>query len=134
MDGKATTQEVKGVVEVTHVPGLEGTEEPVVVRSAEFDSLEPASPAEAPTKKLNLLYDLHLTVSVQLGRTQMMVKDILNLGRGSIIELEKLAGDPVDLYINDKKMAEGEVVIVDDHFGVRITNIVNDSERLKTFE
>ncbi len=81
--------------------------------------------------KIELLMDLSLPVSIELGRTKMMIKDILELGHGSVIEFDKLAGEPVDLLINDKKIAEGEVVVIDEHFGIRITNLVKPSERLK---
>lgn len=82
-------------------------------------------------KKLDILLDLNLTVSVELGRTTMMIKDILELGRGSIIEFDKLVSDPVDILVNGKKMAEGEVVVVDKHFGIRVTSLIDPSERLK---
>jgi flagellar motor switch protein FliN/FliY len=75
--------------------------------------------------------DLVLQVSIELGRTKMYVKDILELERGSIIELDKMAGEPVDLYINEKKMAVGEVVVVDKHFGIRITNLIDPQDRIK---
>ena len=79
--------------------------------------------------KIDLLMDLPLKVSIELGRTKMFVKDILDLDRGSIVEFGKLAGEPVDLLINERKMAEGEVVVIDKHFGIRITSIV-DPEQL----
>jgi len=75
--------------------------------------------------------DIVLPVSIELGRTKMYIKDILELERGSIIELDKMAGEPVDLYINNKKMAEGEVVVVDKHFGIRITNLIDPQDRIK---
>ncbi len=82
-------------------------------------------------QSIEMLYDLSLDVVVELGRTRKPIQDILKLGRGSIVELEKLAGDPVDVYVNDRKLAEGEVVVVDDHFGVRITNLIHKSERVR---
>ena len=78
-----------------------------------------------------MLYDINLNLVVELGRTKKQVKEILEIGKGSIIELEKLAGDPVEIYVNDKKLAEGEVVVVDDHFGVRITSLIKQSERIQ---
>ncbi|MCL4510593.1 MAG: flagellar motor switch protein FliN [Bacteroidetes bacterium] len=81
--------------------------------------------------KLDILLDLNLSVSVELGKTTMMIKDILELGRGSIIEFDKLVSEPVDILVNGRKMAEGEVVVVDKHFGIRITSMVDPSERLK---
>ena len=81
--------------------------------------------------KLELLYDLQLPVSIELGRTNMLVRNILRLGRGSVIEFDKLVSEPVDVLINGKKVAEGEVVVIDKHFGIRITTLVDPSDRLK---
>jgi flagellar motor switch protein FliN len=78
------------------------------------------------------LYDLELEVGVELGRVQMLLKDILALGPGGIIELDKFAGDPVDLYVNNKKFAEGEVVVVEQNFAVRITNLISATERMSS--
>jgi flagellar motor switch protein FliN/FliY len=81
--------------------------------------------------KLDFLKDLQLNVYIELGRTKMQIKDILELERGYVIELEKLASEPVDVFINNKKIAEGEVVVIDKHFGIRITNLIATEERLK---
>ena len=80
---------------------------------------------------LDLLMDVQMTLTVELGRTKKYVKDILNLGEGSIIELDKLAGEPVDVLVNGKLIAKGEVVVIDENFGVRITDIVAPPERLQ---
>lgn len=80
--------------------------------------------------KLDFLKDLQLNVYIELGRTKMEIKDILELERGYVIELEKLASEPVDVFVNNKKIAEGEVVVIDKHFGIRITNLIETSERL----
>jgi len=81
--------------------------------------------------KLEFLKDLQLNVYIELGRTKMQIKDILELERGYVIELEKLASEPVDVFVNNKKIAEGEVVVIDKHFGIRITNLLEASERLQ---
>lgn len=110
---------------VTGDPGVE-------VRSAQFGNLEPSSGMEGEKdKKLELLMDLTLPVAIELGRTNMLIRDILDLQRGSVVEFEKLASEPVDVLINGKKMAEGEVVVIEKHFGIRITNLVEASERVK---
>ncbi len=80
--------------------------------------------------KLELLFSIQLPVSVELGRTMMYIRDILRLGRGSVIEFERLVTDPVDVLVNGKKIAEGEVVVIDKHFGIRITTLVEPAERL----
>jgi flagellar motor switch protein FliN/FliY len=81
--------------------------------------------------KLSFLKDLQLNVFIELGRTQMVIKDILELERGYVIELDKLASEPVDIFVNNKKIAEGEVVVIDKHFGIRITNLNEQAHRLK---
>lgn len=81
--------------------------------------------------KLELLYDLSLPISIELGRTNMLIREILRLGRGSVIEFDKLVSEPVDVLINGKKVAEGEVVVIDKHFGIRITTLVDPSERVR---
>ena len=81
--------------------------------------------------KLEFLKDLQLNVYIELGRTKMQIKDILELERGYVIELEKLASEPVDVFVNNKKIAEGEVVVIDKHFGIRITNLLDAQDRLQ---
>lgn len=82
-------------------------------------------------EKLEFLKDLQLNVYIELGRTQMQIKEILELERGYVIEVDKLASEPVDIYVNNKKIAEGEVVVIDKHFGIRITNLNEAGNRLK---
>ncbi len=81
--------------------------------------------------KMDLLYDLQLPVSIELGRTNMLIRDILKLGRGSVVEFDKLVSEPVDVLINGKKIAEGEVVVIDKHFGIRITTLVDPSAGIR---
>lgn len=101
------------------------------VSQAEFQQLsQPASQAE--TRNIDLLMDVNLPVSIELGRTKMSISDILGLGPGSVVELNKLAGEPVDLLVNQKIVAKGEVVVVDENFGVRITQLMTPEERLKS--
>lgn len=91
-----------------------------------FDELLAAtqSSGEVP---LSMLLDLTLPVSIELGRTSMTVQDILRLGRGSVIQLERLAGEPIDIYVGDRRFAEGEVVVLGEHFGVRVTRVLSTS-------
>ncbi len=81
--------------------------------------------------KMNLLTDIYLPVSIELGRTRLEIRDIFELEKGSIIEFDKLAGETVDLLVNDRKFAEGEVVVIDEHFGIRITNLVKTEDVIK---
>lgn len=101
------------------------------VQPAVFSSFETAQPQQAETKNLNMLLDIPLQVTVELGRTKRSVKDILELGSGSIIELDKLAGEPVDILVNNRLIAQGEVVVIDENFGVRVTDIISQSDRIK---
>jgi len=97
---------------------------------AEFQQLqEPAG--EQDQRNIDLLMDVDLPVSIELGRTKMAISDILGLGPGSVVELNKLAGEPVDLLVNYKVVAKGEVVVVDENFGLRITQLMTPEERLK---
>src|SRR6185436_546218 len=79
---------------------------------------------------LSLLMDIPLEISVELGRVKMLVKDVVELGTGSIVEIDKAAGEPVDVMVNGRLVARGEVVVIEDNFGVRLTEILNPQERL----
>jgi flagellar motor switch protein FliN/FliY len=102
------------------------------METAQFQPLKPSAPSGEKDKKMGLLLDLSLSVSIELGRTNLAIRDILDLQRGSIVEFEKLASEPVDIMINGKKMAEGEVVVIEKHFAIRITSLVDASERVKS--
>ena len=82
-------------------------------------------------RNLDLILDISVPVSVELGHTNMLIKDILALSQGSIVELDKVAGTPVDLFVRGKLLAQGEVVVVDENFGVKITNICGSEELVK---
>jgi len=100
------------------------------VAKAEFQQL--SQPAGQPeSKNIDLLMDINLPVSIELGRTKISIADILGLGPGSVVELNKLAGEPVDVLVNYKIVAKGEVVVIDENFGVRITQLMTSEERLK---
>ncbi|WP_391209815.1 flagellar motor switch phosphatase FliY [Psychrobacillus sp. L4] len=102
----------------------------VEVQQAQFASFEAPSLSQNESRNLNLLLDIPLQVTVELGRTKRTVKDILELTSGSIIELDKLAGEPVDILVNNRHIAKGEVVVIDENFGVRITDILSQAERI----
>jgi flagellar motor switch protein FliN len=90
---------------------------------AELNDLAQEAPTEGQLP-LSALMDLTLPVAIELGRTSMSVQDILRLGRGSVVQLDRLAGEPVDIYVGDRRFAEGEVVVLGENFGVRITRIL----------
>ncbi|RKX32219.1 MAG: flagellar motor switch protein FliN [Candidatus Zixiibacteriota bacterium] len=103
------------------------------VKQADFQQLSVGSEKHEP-RNINLLLDVELPISIELGRTRMHISDILALGPGSIVELDKLVGEPVDLLVNQKKVARGEVVVVEENFGLRITHLVSPEERLKNLQ
>ncbi len=86
----------------------------------------------AETKSLDLILDIPLTVTVELGRSKMLINDLLQLGQGSVIELTKLVGEPLEVLVNQKLVARGEVVVVNEKFGVRLTDIVSPMERVQS--
>lgn len=102
---------------------------PVNVQPLQFQSFDDAM-AEFDRKNISLLMDVPLQITVELGRTTKKIREILEFGQGSIIELDKLAGEPVDILVNGKSVAKGEVVVIDESFGVRITDIIDPSKRL----
>ncbi|MCZ8512361.1 flagellar motor switch phosphatase FliY [Paenibacillus filicis] len=106
----------------------------VQVQPAQFSNFTPLQLSPAEDTNLNLLLDIPLKVTVELGRTHKVIKDILDLSQGSIIELDKLAGEPVDILVNNKLIAKGEVVVIDENFGVRVTDIVNQWDRIQKLQ
>jgi flagellar motor switch protein FliN/FliY len=99
------------------------------------ENKEPNAPQGGPQaseRELDFILDIPLELSVELGRTRMLINDLLQLGQGSIVELNKLAGEPLEIFINRKLVARGEVVVVNEKFGVRLTDIVSPMERVKS--
>ncbi|MBI9044026.1 MAG: flagellar motor switch protein FliN [Anaerolineaceae bacterium] len=99
------------------------------------DENEDRSPSSAPSlanmenqENMKMLMDVNLKLSVELGRSMLTVSQILDLQTGSVVELDRIAGEPVDIYVNDRKIARGDVVVVDDKFGVRVTELINSPE------
>lgn len=86
---------------------------------------------ELDRKNLDFILDIPLQVTVELGRTKMLVKDILQLNQGAVVELSKLAGEPLDIFVNSKLVARGEAVVVNEKFGVRLVDIVSPNERVE---
>lgn len=101
------------------------------VSQADFTQLSGGGGQSSP-QNLDLLLDVDLPISIELGRTSMNIQEILALGPGSVVELDKLAGEPVDLLVNNKIVAKGEVVVIDENFGIRVTNLISPEERLKS--
>ncbi len=90
-----------------------------------------ASGVARPNRTMEFLLDVTLLVTVEVGRARMTIQDLLQLGQGSVVELEKLAGEPLDIYVNGKQVARGEAVIVNEKFGVRLTDIISPEDRVE---
>ncbi|KES17919.1 Flagellar motor switch/type III secretory pathway protein [Gilliamella apicola SCGC AB-598-I20] len=101
-----------------------------VTKEAIFETLSP-QPTDIKKQDINLILDIPVNLSVELGRTKMTIKDLLNLTQGSVVALDGLAGEPLDILINGYLIAQGEIVVVGDNYGVRITDIMTPSERVR---
>jgi flagellar motor switch protein FliN len=114
---KAAGQPISSLMDESASPSV------APVRAPQLTEFEQTmmSTTEVP---IGMLLDLTLPVSIELGRTSMTVQEILRLGRGSVIQLDRLAGEPIDIYVGDRRFAEGEVVVLGEHFGVRITRVL----------
>ncbi len=99
------------------------------VNSAKFDEIK-QSKAKKAGLDLDFILDIPLTVTVELGRGRMLISELLKLGQSSVVELTKFAGEPMDVFVNNRLIGRGEVVVVDERFGVRLTDIVSHAERL----
>jgi len=98
---------------------------------ASFEDLKGEKRDSPFSRDIDFLLDIPLDVCVELGKTRMQIKELLQLGQGSVIELEKLAGEPMEVIVNGRLIARGEVVVVNEKFGVRLTDIVSPSERIR---
>jgi flagellar motor switch protein FliN/FliY len=101
------------------------------LRKATFNNLEDGSKPGAPINEIDLVMDVPVQVTVELGRAKMQIRNLLNLTYGSVIELDILAGEPLEVVVNGCLVAQGEVVIVNDRYGIRLTDIVTPAERLR---
>jgi flagellar motor switch protein FliN/FliY len=133
-DNPTSTQNIQAAVEMTSPASLESltSQAPAVQaeRKARGFAATRASEAteEENSEKLGMLMDVSLLVTVELGRTHLTVKEVLDLQKGSVVELNRTAGEAVDIYVNEHLLARGEVVVVDDKFGVRITEILGKGQ------
>lgn len=108
---------------------LSQTKKPAEVSEANFREIQ-ASGDPKRSLDMEFILDIPLTLNVELGRNRMLISDLLQLGQGSVIELSKLAGEPMDVYVNQRLIARGEVVVVNEKFGVRLTDIVSPVDRI----
>ena len=138
-DGEPGTRPVAPVQSLKR-PGFESVGVPPApgpkapnIRPVVYDELSGGAPVEVPVVGMEVLLDVPLSISVELGRARCFVKDLLNLSTGSVVELDKPAGDVVDILVNGKLFARGEVVVIDENFGVRIQEIVRRPVGEKSF-
>lgn len=118
-----------GPVEATGMLGQDLGDAPAI-RHVEFSATD--EQGSQTQQNIDLLLDVRLELTVELGRTTMSIRHILALGAGAVVELQKLAGEPVDILVNNRPIATGEVVVVDDNFGVRIADILDPKKRIET--
>ncbi|MGD8385803.1 MAG: flagellar motor switch protein FliN [Desulfobacteraceae bacterium] len=102
-----------------------------VAQEVDFADMEPGIPEDDETQGMEFLLDIPLDITVELGRTRMPIGDLLKLSQGSVVELNKLISQPLDIFVNQKLMAQGEVVVVNEKFGVRLSHIISPGERVK---
>jgi flagellar motor switch protein FliN/FliY len=102
------------------------------VARAQFNDLSPnAAGAAGQEMNLNLILDVAVTLALEVGRTMMSVRDLLQLAPGAVVELDRLAGEPLDVLVNGVRIARGEVVVVNEKFGIRLTDVVSEKERME---
>ncbi|KGP73997.1 flagellar motor switch phosphatase FliY [Pontibacillus yanchengensis] len=128
--GQSAPQSTQGP---QYLGGMQGGAESTI-QSAAFSSFDQVDLPQNEQRNLDMLLDIPLRVTVELGRTKRTIKEILELSSGSVVELDKLAGEPVDILVNDKPIAKGEVVVIDENFGVRVTDILSQKDRLKRIQ
>ncbi|MCK9512046.1 MAG: flagellar motor switch protein FliN [Pigmentiphaga sp.] len=111
-------------------PASQPGPEPEPAADEVFQPLLGAAPGGAAKADIDLILDVPVQLTVELGRTKLTIKDLLQLGQGSVVELDGLAGEPMDIFVNGYLIAQGEVVVVDDRYGIRLTDIITPSERI----
>lgn len=124
MEDESEKEDFDALEDIEDIDAAEGDEE--------LDEEVEATTPSGETKSLDLILDIPLTVTVELGRSKMLINDLLQLGQGSVIELTKLVGEPLEVLVNQKLVARGEVVVVNEKFGVRLTDIVSPMERVQS--
>jgi len=128
-DDWAAAMAEQATAEAETTPAV-AVEQPVAAAAFSNISAEPGLPPEA-ARNLELVMDIPVQMTVELGRTRMPIRNLLQLAQGSVVELNELAGEPLDVFVNGCLVAQGEVVVVNEKFGIRLTDIVTPSERLK---
>ncbi len=126
-EGQQTTNHQQGQEHGSGSADGAGKEE---LKDPNFSELGGETRGGATISNIDMIMDIPVTVSVELGRTKLLISELLGLGQGSVVELKKLAGEPVEVLVNGKLIARGEVVVVDEKFGIKLTDIVSITERI----
>lgn len=127
--------ELKEQAESEAAPGTSaGGEATDTAKDVKFEPLPGAEGEPATPRSLEFVLDIPLMLTVEVGRTKMNIGDLLTLGPGSIVELTKMAGEPLEVFVNDKLVARGEAVIVNEKFGIRLTDVISKAERIETLK
>ena len=130
-EASAASEEIDSVSATEDSGATDTSDNTVTVQPVQFASFEDLDQVQGPqNQNLNILLDVKLQLTVELGRTELPIKKVLELTKGSIVTLNKAAGEPVELYANGKLIAYGEVVVIEDNFGLRITHITDPAKRL----
>ena len=133
-DWAAALAEQAATAEPAGEPGEQAVEAPALARrapAATFEQFSPAPARAAGTNDIDLILDIPVQLTVELGRTKIAIKNLLQLAQGSVVELDGLAGEPMDVFVNGCLIAQGEVVVVNDKFGIRLTDIITPAERIR---
>jgi flagellar motor switch protein FliN len=105
---------------------------PAEAQTAEFGTLQPDSAPEAKSDiNMDVILDVPVTLSMEVGRTRVPIRNLLQLNQGSVVELERVAGEPLDVFVNGTLIAHGEVVVVNEKFGIRLTDVISPAERIR---
>jgi flagellar motor switch protein FliN/FliY len=105
---------------------------PAEAQTAEFGTLQPDSAADAKSDiNMDVILDVPVTLSMEVGRTRVPIRNLLQLNQGSVVELERVAGEPLDVFVNGTLIAHGEVVVVNEKFGIRLTDVISPAERIR---
>jgi flagellar motor switch protein FliN len=129
-----TNNEEATQVEKPNLQAVEGLHDVQVEKLADQIKAGDDSLNKLKVQNLDFILDIPLKVTVELGRTEVIIKDLLQLGQGSVLELDKLAGEPLEILVNGKLVAKGEVVVVNEKFGIRLTDIISPIERIETLK
>lgn len=122
-----------GSADSTEVAAPENESDSDAAKAVALPEIDVNTPVDGPTADLSMILDIPVTLSMEIGQTRISISDLLKLGRNSVIELQRMADEPMDVLVNGTLVAHGEAVVVGDRFGIRLTDVISPQERLKKF-